>query len=81
MSFMDLWIWPFMALGGLLAIIVGLIVLVFWVWMIIDCAQRRFKNNVEKIVWIVVIVLGSWIGALVYLLVIRMNNPSGLTRK
>ncbi|OIO80899.1 hypothetical protein AUJ84_02335 [Candidatus Pacearchaeota archaeon CG1_02_32_132] len=69
-----------MALGGLFAIVVGLIVFAFWIWMIVDCAQRGFKNNVEKIVWIIVIVLGSWIGALVYFLVIRMYNPRGLAK-
>jgi len=80
MGLMDFWIWPFMALGGLFAIVVGLIVFAFWIWMIVDCAQRGFKNNVEKIVWIIVIVLGSWIGALVYFLVIRMYNPRGLAK-
>jgi TctA family transporter len=39
---------------------------VFWILMLVDAAQRDFKKEDEKIVWILVIVLAGWIGALVY---------------
>lgn len=81
MAFMDLWLWPFMILGGVIAVIVGILVFAFWIWMIIDCAKRNFRNDIEKIVWIIVIVLGSWLGALIYLLVVRISNPKGLAKK
>lgn len=77
---MDILWWPFgMAFMGLWAV-VSVIVLIFWIWMIVDVARRVFKNNVEKIIWLVVVVLGGWVGALVYLIVIRMNNPRGLSK-
>ncbi|MEK6914918.1 MAG: PLDc N-terminal domain-containing protein [Nanoarchaeota archaeon] len=80
MGFGDVMFWPFtMAFAGAMAI-VALIALVFWIWMLVDCSKRKFKNNVEKIVWIVAIVLAGWVGALVYLIVIRSINPSGLAR-
>jgi len=72
-------IWfPFLAAGFGFLLLIGLIILAFWVWMIIDCAKRRFNNDVEKIVWLVIIVLGQWIGALVYLLAIKLTNERGL---
>ena len=37
-------------------------------------------NDVEKILWIVIIVLAGWLGALVYLIVIRSSNPRGLAK-
>lgn len=54
------------------AIIVGIILLIiFWIFMIIDAAQREFKNDTDKVVWILVIVLASWIGAIIYYFVIK----------
>ena len=75
-----LW-WPMIAGLGALAVIIAVLVLIFWIWMIVDCAKRKFKNDAEKIVWLVVIVLLGWLGALVYLIVIKNINPNGLARK
>ena len=72
--------WPFTAAFTGVFIIFGLLVLAFWIWMIVDAATRNFRNNVEKIVWIVVVVLGQWLGALVYFLVIKLTNPRGLAK-
>ncbi len=58
----------------------GVLLFAFWVWMIIDCAQRDFKDDTEKIVWILVIVLASFIGALIYYLVIKLSNPRGISK-
>lgn len=70
--------WPFgMAFAGIWAIFY-LIALVFWILMIVDCAKRKFKENNEKIVWLIVVIIGYWVGALAYYLVIRMNNPDGI---
>lgn len=47
---------------------------VFWILMIIDCATRRFKDSIEKVVWIIVIVFLQIIGALIYYFVVKRNN-------
>ena len=80
MAFGMFW-WPMMAGLGFLGGLIALLVLVFWIWMIIDCAKRNFFNSTEKIIWIIGIVIFGWVGALVYLLVIRMNNPKGVYKK
>ena len=51
----------------LLVIFVGFI---FWVWMLIDCASNE-PSGTEKIVWILVILLASFLGAAIYFLVQR----------
>lgn len=66
---------------GTFAILIGVLLLAFWIWMLVDCAQRKFRNDVEKILWIVVIVLGGLLGALVYLIVVKLTNPQGLAKK
>lgn len=80
MDFGGWWWFPFAATAGALAILIGILVFLFWIWMIIDAAKRSFRNDIEKIVWIVVIVLGSWVGALVYFLAIKVSNPRGLVK-
>ncbi|MBI2632565.1 PLDc N-terminal domain-containing protein [Candidatus Pacearchaeota archaeon] len=80
-SFFGWWFWPFAAAGIIIAIIIGVLLLAFWIWMIIDCAKRNFKNDMEKIIWILVIVLLGWIGALIYYIVIRAINPKGISKK
>jgi len=44
---------------------------VLWIWMIIDCATKEPSAGNEKLIWILIIVLTHWIGALIYLLVRR----------
>ena len=81
MAMMDFIFWPFaFAFTGAMMII-WLVVIAFWVWMIIDCAQRHFKNNTEKIIWLVVIVFLTWVGSLVYFIVIKSINPHGIAQK
>ncbi len=56
----------------------GVLSTVFWIWMLIDCVQNRGIDTTEKIVWIVVIALMHFIGALIYFLAAR---PRGKTAR
>ncbi len=74
--------WPFGIAFGALAVILFIIFVVFWIWAIIDCAKRKFRSDIEKIVWILIIIF-VWVfafplGGLIYLFVIRYTNPHGL---
>jgi hypothetical protein len=60
---------PFVLMPMMLALGVGLTA--FWIWMLIDCATNEPSEGSDKVVWILVIVLTHWIGALIYLLARR----------
>ena len=45
--------------------------LIFWIWMIVDCATKEPSQGNDKIVWIVIIVFAHMIGALIYYFVRR----------
>jgi hypothetical protein len=46
----------------------GIIILgLFWVAMIYNCMQRKFKTNHDKIAWIIVLVFLKFLGAFIYL--------------
>jgi len=55
----------------LFAAAIALVGLAFWIWMLVDCATKESGQGNDKLVWILVIVLTSWIGALIYFLVRR----------
>ena len=44
---------------------------ILWLWMLIDCATKEPSEGNDKLIWIVIILLTHWIGALIYLLVRR----------
>jgi hypothetical protein len=54
--------------GGLLLLPVGLLVLAFWIWMIVDCAKYETEGT-TKIIWLLIILLAGIIGAPLYFFV------------
>jgi hypothetical protein len=64
---------PFVFGGGMMLIflLLGIAALVLWIWALVDAIQNPALDSTMRIVWVLVIVLTSWIGALVYLAVGR----------
>lgn len=63
-------------LSGMLStlLIPGVIVLLmqgFWLWMLIDCATQEVAEGNTKIVWVIIILLINFVGALIYFWVRR----------
>jgi len=46
--------------------IIGLILFVFWIWMLIDAIQNKGLTDGEKIGWVLAIVFLHIIGAILY---------------
>ena len=45
----------------------GIAVTVFWVWMLVDCIQNEPNHpDNQLVIWLLVILLASWVGALIY---------------
>jgi hypothetical protein len=51
---------------GLIAMAVMLGIFIFWVWSLIDILKSDFKNDVNKIVWLLVVFFLYAIGAVLY---------------
>ena len=77
----DIFFWPFTMGAGIIIFVVKLLVLAFVIWMIVDCVQRKFKNEAEKWIWIVLMVFTTYVGAIVYYIAIRAMNPKGVSKK
>jgi hypothetical protein len=48
---------------------------IFWVWMLIDCATNE-PAGTEKIVWILILLFGGCVGAPIYFFVRRSKRMS-----
>lgn len=42
--------------------------ILFWVWMIFECARRERRGSMQKILWLLLVILVPDFGALIYFL-------------
>jgi TctA family transporter len=47
---------------------------VIWIIMLIDVIQRKFKQENDKVMWILIVVLAGFIGAIIYYFMIKRPN-------
>lgn len=51
--------------------LISLLCLVFWIWMLIDCVRNELIQGNEKIMWVLIIIFTSIIGAVLYFIYSR----------
>ena len=61
------WTSPFLILFFL---IIGLFLFIFWILMLVDAVQRKFKGPNDKLVWVLVLIFLNLIGAIIYYFVV-----------
>ena len=61
-----------------LTVVIGL--LVFWIWILLDCIKNESTEGNERIVWVVVIAVTHWVGGLIYLFARRPERKAILGR-
>jgi len=55
----------------LVPLVITLVGLAMWIWMLIDCVTNEPSEGNDKLIWVLIIIFGNWIGALVYYFVRR----------
>jgi hypothetical protein len=50
----------------LFAMAIGVLLLVFWIWMLIDAIKNPRLDGTERVVWVLVILFLHFLGALIY---------------
>ena len=58
-------------------LIIGIALTVFWVVMLVDVVMRQFRDNTTRIVWVLVVLFGHAIGAVIYYLFGREGTLAG----
>ena len=61
---------------GIFMLAAFLFLFVFWLWMLVDCLKRNFKNDIEKVVWVLVLIFLHLLGALIYYFVVKIPGKS-----
>jgi len=56
--------------------LVALLFFVFWIWMLVDCAKRNFD---QKTLWIVLLLVLGWIGAIAYFFAVKRKASQAST--
>lgn len=56
-------------------VLLGLAMFAFWLWMLVDCAKNQNLQGQDKLVWILIIALVHFPGALIYFFVGRNQRP------
>ncbi|MBW3542403.1 MAG: PLD nuclease N-terminal domain-containing protein [Planctomycetes bacterium] len=64
----------FVAGLGAVWLIVGLVMLVAWIWALVDAIRNPHLDDMMRIVWVLVIALTGIIGAIIYALVGRRTH-------
>lgn len=70
---------PNFSIFALQLVIIGLIGLVatgLWLWMLIDCISNEPSTGNDRLIWVLVIALTGWIGALIYMFARRPQRIS-----
>ncbi len=60
-------------IGPFELVLVGVCALgaILWIWALVDCLRNEPSEGNDKIIWVLVILLTSALGALIYLFVRR----------
>lgn len=54
------------------ACILGLII--FWIIMLVDAIQREYSDSNDKLMWILIVLLTGWIGAIIYYVMVKRKS-------
>jgi len=65
-------------------LIIIFLLIIFWIWMLVDCLRRRddeFPKGGDnaKLIWTLVIIFTHFIGALIYLIMIKFGKGKRIT--
>lgn len=71
---------PEAALWPLLFFELGILSILFWVWMLVDCVIKEPSAGNDKLVWVLIILFTHVLGAALYLLVRRPRRLAEVGR-
>ena len=66
--------WVVMLLLYGLMFLAMLALMALWVWMLVDVIKRDFPQPNEKTMWVLVVILAGWIGAIIYYFMIKRKS-------
>lgn len=62
---------------GIGLIILGIILLLIWIWAIADIARRADLSMLMKVIWVVIVIAFPFVGVILYVVFGRSTTTSG----
>ncbi|HCX22169.1 MAG: hypothetical protein CMB80_18865 [Flammeovirgaceae bacterium] len=56
--------------------LIALFLFAVWIWTLVDIIQGEFKDNNEKLLWIILVILLPFIGTILYFAIGSKNRVS-----
>jgi cytochrome c oxidase assembly factor CtaG len=69
-----------LGLPELMMLLVVCLGFAFWVWMLIEAATKESAEGQDRLIWVLIVLFGSLIGAAVYFFVRRPQRIATLGR-
>jgi len=54
--------------------VLGAVLVLFWLWMFVDCLSKNFKKDMDKLVWIIVLLYLNIVGAFLYYFLVKAKK-------
>ncbi|WP_276485052.1 PLD nuclease N-terminal domain-containing protein [Paraflavitalea pollutisoli] len=52
----------------------GLLCLILWIWALVDIVNARFRDDITKIVWVLIVIFIPFVGTILYYLIGRQQK-------
>jgi hypothetical protein len=65
--------WPF-----IIVLVICVPILLFWLWMLIECVTKESNEGNTKVVWLAIIMFTQFVGALLYFFIRRPQRKAEL---
>jgi len=52
-------------------LIIVILISIFWIWMLVECLRKNFKNSMDKLVWVIVLLFTNILGAILYYFLVK----------
>jgi hypothetical protein len=58
---------------GIFVVLFSLAALVLWIWALVDIVKTNFTDSTQKLIWVLVVLLASFVGSILWLVWGRHN--------
>lgn len=58
--------------------LIGLAYLAFWIWMLVHAITNKGVTDMERLVWVLVLIFVPFIGSIIYFFVGRPKGAGGI---
>lgn len=55
---------------------INVVGMIFWVFMLVDLVKREFPKKDGKLMWLLIVLLTSYIGALIYYFLVKKKDAA-----